>query len=88
MWKQIKPNTKTFQFGEEPELIHITKTGHEDQYIVSYEDAYQYLNGYCELLTSNEIKIKFNIDLKDIELRESFPANIEGSQEFNKTNLL
>ena len=41
MWNQVKSNTKTFQFGQEPELIHIIKTGHEDQYIVAYEDAYE-----------------------------------------------
>lgn len=86
MWRQIKSNTKTFQFGEEPELIHITKTGQEDQYIVSYEDAYQYLNGTCELLTTKGIKEKFNIDIRDIELRERYPSNVEGSTEFNNLN--
>jgi hypothetical protein len=65
MWKEIKSTTKTFQFGDEPELIHITRTGHENHYIVSYEDAYQYLNGNCELLTSQEIKHKFDINIKE-----------------------
>lgn len=64
MWKEIKSTTKTFQFGDEPELIHITRTGHEDQYIVSYEDAYQYLNGNSEILTSGEIKHKFDINIE------------------------
>jgi hypothetical protein len=64
MWKEIKSTTKTFQFGDEPELIHITRTGHENQYIVSYEDVYQYLNGNSELLTSQEIKHKFDINIE------------------------
>lgn len=86
MWKQIKSNTKTFQLGDEPELIHIIKTGHEDQYIIAYEDAYEYLNGKCELLNSEEVFKKFGINLKDIELREKYPANVEGSNEFNQLN--
>ena len=86
MWKQIKSNTKTFQLGDEPELIHIIKTGHEDQYIVAYEDAYEYLNGQCELLTSEGVFKKFGININDIELREKYPANVEGSDEFNQLN--
>ena len=84
MWNQVKSNTKSFQFGEEPELIHIIKTGHNDQYIIAYEDAYEYLNGQCELLTSEGVFKKFGINIKDIELRENYPANIEGSKEFNE----
>lgn len=86
MWNQIKSNTKTFQFGQEPELIHIIKTGHQNQYIIAYEDAYEYTTGVCELLTSEEVLQKFGIDLKDIELREKYPANVEGSDEFNQLN--
>lgn len=86
MWNQIKSNTRTFQFGEEPELIHIIKTGQKDQYIIAYEDAYEYLNGKSELLSAEGVMDKFGIDLKDIEVREKYPANIEGSKEFNELN--
>ena len=64
MWKQIKSNTKTFQLGEEPELIHIIKTGHEDQYIVVFEDAYEFTNGKTEQLNSEGINKIFGINLK------------------------
>jgi len=86
MWNLIKSNISTFQFGQEPELIHIIKTGHKNQYIIVYEDAYEYMNGKCELLSSEGIKKKFDIDISDVELRQKYSANVEGSEEFNKSN--
>jgi hypothetical protein len=85
MWKEINSNIKTFQFGEEPEIIYIIKTGHENLYIVVHDDAYQYFTGRTELCSKEEIKNKLSIDMNDIELREKFTSNIDGSKEFYKS---
>ena len=52
-----------FQWGEEPEMIHIIQTGFRDRYLVVWEDAYEMLLGKTEILTAEEIKNKFNIEL-------------------------
>lgn len=66
MWKEINSNIKTFQFGEEPEIIHIIKTGHKNLYIVVHDDAYQYFTGRTELCSKEEIKNKFSIDIDKV----------------------
>ena len=67
-------------------MLSDLQTGHQNQYIIAYEDAYGYATGVCELLTSEEVLQKFGINLNDIELREKYPANVEGSNEFNQLN--
>ena len=63
-WKEIKPaKTRTFQLGDEPELIHIIKTGFYNRYIVAYEDAYELVLGKTEIYTKEEIESKFKIQL-------------------------
>lgn len=63
-WKEIKSTqARTFQWGEEPELIHIIKTGFEDKCIIVWEDAYETILGKTSILTEKEIKDKFNIEL-------------------------
>jgi hypothetical protein len=63
-WKEIKHHEiRTFQFQDEPEIIHIIKSGIEGKYIIIYEDAYELTNGLIEFKTKEEIKTKFNIDL-------------------------
>jgi len=52
-----------FQWGEEPEMVHIIQTGFRDMYLVVWEDAYEMMLGKTEILTKEEIKNKFNIDL-------------------------
>jgi len=52
-----------FQWGEEPEMIHIIQTGFRDRYLVVWEDAYEMVLGKTDVLTKEEIKNKFNIDL-------------------------
>ncbi len=76
MWKQIKSNPKTFQFGDEPELIHIIKSGYENLYIIVYDDAYQYFTGRTELCTKKDIKNKFSIDMDEIKMGEEFHESI------------
>jgi len=54
---------KSFQYGDEPELIHIIKTGFTDLYIVVSEDADMVNLGKTILLSKQGIKDKFDIDL-------------------------
>ena len=64
-WKEVNSaHTRTFQLDEEPELIHIIKTGFkEERFIVVFEDAYGLLLGKTMVLNSAEIKRKFDIKL-------------------------
>jgi len=63
-WEEIKtPQVRTFQWGDEPEVIHIIKTGFKDRYLVVWEDAYEMMLGSTSVLTKKEIKNKFDIEL-------------------------
>jgi hypothetical protein len=60
-----KDTTRTFLFPTEDMCLHIIKTGFSQskRYLVVYEDAYQQDLGKTELLSSKEIKEKFQIQL-------------------------
>ena len=60
---EIASNCRTFQFGEDPELIHIIKTGFEDRYMIIHEDAYEFMLGKVEFATQQEVLERFKIDL-------------------------
>ena len=63
-WRLIGKEVKTYQFEQEPELIHVIKTGFVDRYFVVYEDAYEICNGMVvESLTKEGLMIKFGIDI-------------------------
>lgn len=56
---------KTYQYEEEPLLLHFIKTGFKHVYMIVYEDALGKLLGSVELLNTEEIKQKFNIDIEN-----------------------
>jgi hypothetical protein len=60
---EIKSNCKSFQWKDEPELIHVIKTGFNDRYMIVHEDAYELNLGKVEFMTKNEIKQIYKIDL-------------------------
>jgi hypothetical protein len=62
-WIENMNVTKTFRLGDEPELIHIIKTGFKDKYMVVYEDAYELNLGEVLYGTKLGIENKFNINL-------------------------
>jgi hypothetical protein len=63
-WEEIKgAEYRRFQWGNEPELIHIIKTGFEDRYMVIWEDAYELHLGNVDHLSKQEIEEKFKIKL-------------------------
>jgi hypothetical protein len=63
-WIEIKgAEYRRFQWGTEPELIHIIKTGFEDRYMVIWEDAYELHLGNVDFLSKQEIEEKFKIKL-------------------------
>ena len=63
-FKEIKsPQVRTFQWADEPEIIHIIKTGFEDTYLVVWEDAFEVMIGKTEILSKKQIRDKFNIEL-------------------------
>ena len=59
---EIPSSCRTFQYGEEPELIHIIKTGFVDKYMIAHEDAYEFMLGKVEFATKQEIMDRFRID--------------------------
>lgn len=61
--KEIKSPCRTFQFGEEPELIHVIRTGFTNRYMVVHEDAYEYFFGKVEILSREEIKEIYRIEV-------------------------
>jgi hypothetical protein len=61
--KEIKSPCRTFQWDEEPELIHVIKTGFENRYMVVHEDAYELNLGKVEFLTKEEIKTIYKIEV-------------------------
>ena len=54
----------SYQWAEEPEMIHIIRTGFHDRYLIVWEDVYELMLGKTEVLTKKEIKDKFNIDIE------------------------
>lgn len=63
-WIESGNVTKTFRLEDEPELIHVIKTGFKDKYMVVYEDAYE-LNNTDKVTygTKAEIEDRFGITL-------------------------
>lgn len=62
-WKEIPSTAQCFQLGEEPELIHIIKTGFQDMYMVVHEDAYQVAMGKVEFGTKRDIEVRYKIKI-------------------------
>lgn len=61
--KEIKSQCRTFQLGNEPELIHVIKTGFKNRYMVVHEDAYEFLLGKVDFMTREEIKKIYKIEV-------------------------
>ena len=61
--KEFPLSCRSFQFGDDPELIHIIKTGFKDRYMIVHEDAYEFMLGKVEFATQQEIMDRFEIDL-------------------------
>ena len=62
-WVESGNVTKTFRLEDEPELIHVIKTGFKDKYMVVYEDAYGLNIGKVTYGTKAEIEGRFGITL-------------------------
>jgi hypothetical protein len=62
-WKEIPSTVQCFQLAEEPELIHVIKTGFRDMYMVVHEDAYEYSIGKVEFGTKEDIEVRYKITI-------------------------
>jgi hypothetical protein len=62
-WHEVKNDVRTFKLGEEPELIHIIKTGFKNKYMVVSEDAYELHLGEVRFYTKEAIWEKLHIRL-------------------------
>jgi len=60
---KVANTVHTYQLNDEPELIHVIKTGFDDLYIVVYEDAYMNRTGITQTCTAKELETKFGIDI-------------------------
>ena len=62
-WIEIETKKWTFQYLDEPELIHIIKTGFKNKYMLVWEDAYEISIGKVEFHSKESIEDKYNIEL-------------------------
>lgn len=62
-WKELKSTAQCFQLGDEPELIHVIKTGFQDKYMVLHEDAYEFSLGKVEIGTKQDVEIRYKIKI-------------------------
>jgi hypothetical protein len=63
VWREINTSkVKTFQLGDEPELLHIIKV-RDNEYMVINEDAYDINTGILVFYNKETIKNKFNINI-------------------------
>jgi len=60
---EIETTCQTFKFDDSPELLHITKTGFKDKYMIVYEDAYEQMLGKVEFGSHSEVEKWFNIKI-------------------------
>lgn len=75
-WKiSTRANGFTYQNGENPELMHIIESGFKGTYIVTFSDAFHTTLGKCEVLTTEEIKAKYSIDIPTHPSWDSLIAN-------------
>jgi hypothetical protein len=65
-WIKIPGKCLTFRLSDEPELIHIIKTGFEDRYLLVWEDAYELMLGKVEILSKKEMEERFQIDISEL----------------------
>lgn len=63
-WNKIQHTTWCFQLSDEPELIHVIKTGFDDLYMVVHEDAYQLELGKVEMGTKADVEHRYKIKVK------------------------
>lgn len=64
-WVEMNSPTRTFQYGDEPELIHIIKTGFKDRYMIVWEDAYELNIGKVEFCTASVILSVYGIKINE-----------------------
>ena len=62
-WLPSKNRTESFYLQEEPEMMHVIKTGFKDRYMVVYEDAYDQHTGQVITGTKAEIEEMYSITL-------------------------
>ena len=56
-------SAQSFRHIDEPEIIHVIKTGFRDKYMVVYEDAYEQIIGKLVFGSKAEIEELFEIEL-------------------------
>lgn len=60
---KVTAEVTSFQLGDEPEMIHVIKTGFKDKYMVVHEDSYEVVLGDVQIGTKAEIENMFDINL-------------------------
>lgn len=69
-YKKITPSNRYLVMtpcDDEPEMLHIIKSGHKGLYFVVHDNAFQDGNfGKCEPMTAEMIYKKYSIDVKKL----------------------
>lgn len=63
-WVKQEMKAECYLDNEEAIQIFIIKTGYEDSYIVTYDDAQSVLIGTTHILSKADIKEKYGIDIQ------------------------
>lgn len=62
-WKSVPNEVMSFQYENEPYILHIIKTGFKNTYMVVTEYAYEQHNGRIEFMSKEKIEEELNISL-------------------------
>lgn len=65
-WVPRDVKVRSYQLGDEPEMIHIIRTGFVEggmAYLVVYEDAFELTLGNTKLMSAEQIKEIYGIDV-------------------------
>ena len=63
-WKEFTPKCRSFIFGTDPEVIHIIKSGFDNEYFVIEDIGYRPKeHGECNIMSREKIFEKFKLKI-------------------------
>ena len=63
-WGNHEAIVESYLDNEEAVVIYIIKTGFKDRYIVTFDDASELLLGSINIMTKEQVKEKYGIELQ------------------------
>jgi hypothetical protein len=63
IWRPVDMKKWSFVLGDEPEAIHVIKTGFTNKYMVVHEDAYEISLGRVDFHTKEEVESIYGVEI-------------------------